>query len=78
MKCGVVEDQGVEQPGIFNAPRVMVQSGTIIHHITRVDPMKPHLIGKGHLDSLKLNTTNGFVVQLINLIHVEQKIKQNK
>ena len=58
----MVQDQGVDQAASFNAPKTMVQSGTIIHHVTRVDPMTPHLIDKTHLDSLKFDTTNGFVV----------------
>ena len=62
VRRGVVQDLGVDQPSTFNAPKTMVQSGTIIHHVTRVDPMTPHLIDKNHLDSLKFNTTNGFVV----------------
>ena len=62
MRRGVVEDQGVDQPGNYNGPKVMVQSGTINHHITRVDPMAPHLIDKGYLNSVKFNPTNGFIV----------------
>ena len=62
MKRGTVEDQGVHQPGTFNGPKVRVQSGNINHHITRVDPMMPQLIDKRHLDSLKFDTTNGFIV----------------
>ena len=66
MKRGVVEDQGVDQPGTFNLPNIMVQSRTITHHITRADPMSPQLIDKRHLDSLKFNTTSGFVVYFTN------------
>ena len=62
VKRGVVEDQGVEQPGTLNRPKVMVQYRTITQHITRVDPMSPNLIDKRHLDSLKFSTTNGFGV----------------
>ena len=62
MKRCMVDDQGVYQTGTFIGPKVLVQSGNINHHITRVDPMRPQLIDKRHLDSLKFDTTNGFIV----------------
>ena len=62
MKRGEIIDQGVEQPNTYNAQKILVQSGSLNHHITRVDPMKPHLIEKRHLNSLKFNTVNDFVV----------------
>ena len=47
VKRGRVQDQGVDQPsnGLpHNATRVMVQSGTINHHITRLDAMRPKMV----------------------------------
>ena len=41
-KRGEIQDQGVAQPGQglqHNAAKVMVQSGTLNHHICRIEPM---------------------------------------
>jgi len=62
VKRGEIIDQGVEQPNTYNAHKILVQSGSLNHHITRVDPMKPHLIEKRHLKSLKFNTVDDFIV----------------
>ena len=55
IKRGQVEDQGVDQPnnGLpHNAQRVMVQSGNLNHHITKIEPMNP--------ENVNLITLNGF------------------
>ena len=61
VKRGEVQDQGVDQPseGLpYNAARVLVQSGTLNHHITRIDPMKPDSVDIGHLETLQFNVKN--------------------
>ena len=43
-KRGEVMDQNVDQPsnGLpHNAPKTMIQSRTLIHHITKLEPMMP-------------------------------------
>ena len=63
VKRGEVQDQGVDQPsdGLpYNASSVLVQSGTLNYHITRIDPMKPESIQIGHLDTLKFNVKTAF------------------
>ena len=62
-KRGEVQDQGVDQPnnGLpYNAARVMVQSGTLNHHITRLDPMKPQNVDIDHLEKMKFNVDRDF------------------
>ena len=63
VKRGEVQDQGVDQPsnGLpHNAARVLIQSGTLNHHITRIDLMKPESIEIGHLDTLKFDAKTAF------------------
>lgn len=63
-KRGEVQDAGVDQPnnGLpHNASRVMVQSGTLIHHITRLDPMNPAAVNMTLLKSMKFDVVNDFV-----------------
>ena len=51
-------DQGVAQPsqGLpHNASRIMVQSGSLNHHITRLYPMKPNILNKDYLQSIKFD-----------------------
>ena len=65
VRRGEVQDQGVDQPsnGLpHNAARVMVQSGTINHHITRLDAMTPELIDMVQLNRMKFNVIDGFVL----------------
>ena len=65
VKRGQVLDQGVAQPGNglqHNAARVMVQSGSLTHHVTRLDLMKPRLVSKECLNTLKFNVSTGFTV----------------
>ena len=62
-KRGEVMDQGVAQPiqGLsHNASRIMVQSGSLNHHITRLDPMKPNMLNKEYLHSIKFNINTNF------------------
>ena len=62
-KRGEVQDQGVDQPnnGLpHNASRTMVQSGTLNHHVTRVDPMRPESVNIEYLNSLKFDIVEGF------------------
>lgn len=57
-KRGEVQDQAVDQPGNglpHNAPRVLVQSGNLNHHITRLDPMRPQDVDLSVLEGLKVN-----------------------
>lgn len=63
IKRGEVQDQGVDQPnnGLpYNAPRVMVQAGTLNHHITRIDPMVPENIDLDVLGHLKFDVNSIF------------------
>ena len=64
-KRGEVQDQGVDQPnnGLpYNSSRVMVQSGTLTHHITRLDPMKPEKVNIQQLNEMKFDTVKDFIV----------------
>ena len=61
-KRGEVQDQAVDQPGNglpHNAPRMMVQAGTLNHHITRLDPMKPQNVNLDSLRGLKIDVLTG-------------------
>ena len=63
VKRGEVLDQGVSQPSYglsHNAPRILVQSGLLNHHIARVDPMRPEIIDVNYLNGLKFDVVNGF------------------
>ena len=64
VKRGEVQDQGAEQPtnlyGSTANARVMIQSGSLTHHVTRLDPMEPEKINLTHLERLKFNVLNGF------------------
>ena len=65
VKRGQVVDQGVAQPGNglqHNASRVMVQSGSLTHHVTRLDLMRPNLVCNEYLNTLKFNVSTGFTV----------------
>jgi len=47
IKYGEVQDQGVDRPNnglAYNAPRYMVQTGTLDHHKVRIDPLHPEAI----------------------------------
>jgi hypothetical protein len=62
-KRGEVLDQGVDQPnnGLpHNAPRVMVEAGTLNHHITRLEPMCPERVDLDALNGIKFDVTTGF------------------
>ena len=65
--CGEFQDQGVDQPsnssnGLpHNAARVMVESGTLNHYITRLDPMRPGDVNLDTLNKLLFNVVNGFI-----------------
>ena len=66
-KRGEVEDQGVDQPnnGLpHNAPRVMVQSGNLNHHISKLEPTNPEAINLITLDGFKFDVNEGFEVNL--------------
>ena len=66
-KRGEVEDQGVDQPnnGLpHNAPRVMVQSGNLNHHISKLEPTNPDAINLITLDGYKFDVNVGFDVNL--------------
>jgi len=61
-KRGEVQDQAVDQPGNglpHNAPRVMVEAGTLNYHVTRIDPMQPEAIDLNVLDGLKVDVATG-------------------
>ena len=64
VKRGEVQDQGAEQPTTSyrsNAnARIMIQSGSLTHHVTRLDPMEPEKINLTRLERLKFNVLNGF------------------
>eukprot|EP00957_Ditylum_brightwellii_P100590 7667482-Ditylum_brightwellii.AAC.1 len=63
-KHGEVQDQGVDQPNNGlprNASRVRVQSGTLHHHITRMDPMLPGDVNITLLNQMKFDVVNGFI-----------------
>ena len=63
IKRGEVQDQGVDQPskGLpHNAGKVMVQSGTVNHHITKLEPMRPELLDSIVLNQMKFDVVNGF------------------
>jgi len=62
VKRGEVQDQGAEQPTSTygNPPRVMIQSGSLTHHVTTLDPMVPERIDLDHLASLKFDVLNDF------------------
>ena len=65
VKRGEVEDQGVDQPnnGLpFNSQRVMVQSGTLNHHISKMEPVNPEAVNLITLDGFKFNVNSGFEV----------------
>ena len=65
IKRGQVLDQGVAQPGNglqHNATKVMVQSGSLTHHITRLDLMRPNLVNQEYLETLKFDVLTGFTV----------------
>ena len=58
VKRGEVQDQGVDQPNRGlpnNAGRVMVEAGTVNHHITRLDPMMPELLNRRTLQQKKFD-----------------------
>ena len=65
IKRGQVLDQGVAQPGNglqHNAAKVMVQSGSLTHHVTRLDLMRPNLVNQEYLETLKFDVSTGFAV----------------
>ena len=65
VKRGEVEDQGVDQPnnGLpHNAQRVMVQSGNLNHHISRLDPVNPEAVNFITLNAFKFNVNTDFNV----------------
>ena len=64
VKRGEVQDSGVDQPNnglAYNAQRVMVEAGTLNHHISRLDSMFPMRIDLEELKEKKFNSTNGFI-----------------
>ena len=46
-----------------NAPRVLVEAGTLNYHITRIDPVQPEAIGVNILNGLKVEVLTGLVAQ---------------
>ena len=65
MKRGEVEDQGVYQPnnGLpHNSQRVMVQSGNLNHHISKMEPTNPELVNLITLNGFKFNVDTGFQI----------------
>ena len=63
---GEVQYQGVDNPnnGIpYSESRVMVQPGTLNHHITRIDTISPGDIDLEVLHDLKFNITTVFRVE---------------
>ena len=63
VKRGEVEDQGVDQPNnglSHNAQRVMVQSGNLNHHISKLEPTIPEAINFITLDAFKFNVNTDF------------------
>ena len=44
----------------------MLQSRSLIHHITRLDLMRPRLVREDYLKTLKFNMTNGFSMSSLN------------
>lgn len=64
-KRGEVMDQNVDQPsnGLpHNTPKTMVQSGTLNHHITKLEPMTPTVLSQEFLDILRFDVIVGFNV----------------
>jgi len=64
-KRGEVMDTGVAQPsnGLpHNAPKVVVESSNLIHHITKIDPMTPHMLVKETIDGFRFDAVNGLNV----------------
>ena len=65
-KSGEVQDQGVDQPSDdlpHNAALVMVESDTLNHHITWLEPMRPVDINIDTLNQLKFDVVNGFITK---------------
>ena len=65
VKIGEVEDQGMDQPnnGLpHNSQRVMVQSGNLNHHISKMEPTNPELINLITLNGFKFNVDTGFQI----------------
>ena len=63
-KHGEVQDQGVDQPsnGLpHNAARVMVEYGTLNHHINQLDHIRPGDANVDMLNQLKFDVVNGFI-----------------
>ena len=64
-KRGEVMDQNVDQPSnglAHNAPKTMIQSGTLIHHVTKLEPMTPTALFQEYIDLLRFDVTVGFDV----------------
>ena len=62
---GEEQDQGVDQPSHgppHNTACVMVQSGTLNHHVTRLEPMKPQNVDLDHLKQMKFDVDRDFTV----------------
>ena len=67
VKRGEVEDQGVDQPnnGLpHNAQRVMVQSGNLNHHISKLEPMNPEAVNFITLNGCKFDVNAGFEINV--------------
>ena len=64
-KRGEVMDTGVAQPSNslpHNAPRVVVKVGNLIHHITKIDPMAPHMLVQETVNNLCFDAVTGLSV----------------
>lgn len=63
MKIGKVPDQGIDQPSNrlpYNTSRAIVKSGSLIHHVKRLDPILSNIVSIEFLNILKLNVIMGF------------------
>ena len=63
VKRGEMLDQGAEQPGSglpHYATRTTIESGNLIYHIVRMEPMVPENIDLDELAALKFDVTQGF------------------
>lgn len=56
-KLGRIQDQAANQDAAYNAPQVMVQSGTATHHLTRLVPTNPGSLNIPRMDGFKVDLT---------------------
>ena len=65
MKRSEVEDQGIDQPNNrlpHNAQKVIVQPGTLNHHISRMKTINPEVINIVTINGFKFKVDTGFQI----------------